>query len=107
MRQEVDFDTLVELSADDLREMGILALGPRKKLIGAISSLRGLGRGKYSTADLYQGRYKLEESASMGGLNSVKLAIDMKTERKVALKFIAVKEVRERPMARNSGRPAE
>ena len=72
--------------------MGILALGPRKKLIAAISSLRGLGQGKYSTADLYQGRYKLEESASMGGLNAVKLAIDMKTERKVALKFMTNKE---------------
>ena len=72
--------------------MGILALGPRKKLIAAISSLRGLGQGKYSTADLYQGRYKLEESASMGGLNAVKLAIDMKTERKVALKFMGNRE---------------
>ena len=36
--------------------MGILALGPRKKLIAAISSLRGIGAGKYSTADLYQVR---------------------------------------------------
>ena len=92
VRQEVDFETLVELSVDDLREMGITALGPRKKLVAAISSLRGLGTGKYSTADLYQGRYKLEETASMGGLNSVKLAIDMKTERKVALKFMTSKE---------------
>ena len=134
----MDFDTLAELSADDLREMGIAAIGPRKKLVSAISSMRGVGQGKYSTADLYQvssgrcqgpsasldaspshplqrggalalphpsmpphltcwcvwpstvtlhqGRYKLEESASMGGINNVKLAIDMKTERKVALK---------------------
>ena len=44
VRQEVDFDTLVELSADDLREMGIVALGPRKKLMAAISSLRGVGQ---------------------------------------------------------------
>jgi len=28
VRQEVDFDTLVELSPEDLREMGIVALGP-------------------------------------------------------------------------------
>jgi len=92
VRQEVDFDTLVELPADDLREMGIAALGPRKKLIAAISSMRGVGQGKYSTADLYQGRYKLEETSSMGGLNMVKLAIDMKTERKVALKFLSSKD---------------
>ena len=76
----------------DLREMGITALGPRKKLSAAISAMRGVGTGKYSTADLYQGRYKLEESASMGGLNSVKLAIDMKTERRVCLKFMPNKE---------------
>ena len=37
-------------------------------------------------------RYKLEESASMGGLNLVKLALDMKTERRVALKFMGVKD---------------
>jgi len=92
IRQEVDFDTLVELSADDLREMGIAALGPRKKLLAAISSMRGVGLGKYSTADLYQGRYKIEETSTMGGLNLVKLAIDMKTERKVALKFMSSKE---------------
>ena len=54
--------------------------------------MKGVGQGKFSTADLYQGRYKLEESTSMGGLNLVKLAIDMKTERKVALKFMADKE---------------
>ena len=92
IRQELDFDTLVELTPSDLREMGITALGPRKKLAAAISSMRGVGAGKYSTADLYQGRYKLEESASMGGLNMVKLALDMKTERRVALKFMGVKE---------------
>ena len=92
IRQEVDFDTLAELSADDLRDMGIVALGPRKKLAAAISSMRGVGQGKYSTADLYQGRYKLEETAAMGGLNAVKLAIDMKTERRVALKFMPSKE---------------
>ena len=39
----------------------------------------------YSTADLYQGRYKLEETSRMGGLNMIKLAIDMKHQRKVAL----------------------
>ena len=38
--------------------MGITALGPRKKLAAAIASMRGVGTGKYSTADLYQGRYK-------------------------------------------------
>jgi N-acetylneuraminic acid mutarotase len=92
IRQELDFDTLVELTPSDLREMGITALGPRKKLAAAISSMRGVGQGKYSTADLYQGRYKLEESSSMGGLNMVKLALDMKTERRVALKFMGVKE---------------
>ena len=92
IRQEVDFETLVELTPADLREMGIAALGPRKKLAAAISSMKGVGQGKFSTADLYQGRYKLEESTSMGGLNLVKLAIDMKTERKVALKFMADKE---------------
>jgi len=92
IRQELDFDTLVELTPADLREMGITALGPRKKLAAAIASMRGVGTGKYSTADLYQGRYKLEESASMGGLNLVKLALDMKTERRVALKFMGVKE---------------
>ena len=32
IRQELDFDTLVELTPADLREMGITALGPRKKL---------------------------------------------------------------------------
>jgi len=72
--------------------MGIVALGPRKKLIAAINSMKGVGQGKYSTADLYQGRYKLEETSSMGGINIVKLAIDMKTERKVALKFMTSKE---------------
>lgn len=92
IRQEVDFDTLVELSADDLREMGILALGPRKKLAAAISGMRGIGQGKYSTTDLYQGRYKVEETTSMGGLNQVKLAVDLKTERRVVLKFMSNKE---------------
>jgi len=62
------------------------------QLLAAISSMRGVGQGKYSTADLYQGRYKLEETTQMGGLNVVKLAIDMKTERKVALKFLNNKE---------------
>ena len=92
IRQEVDFETLVELSGEDLREMGIVAIGPRKKLVAAISAMRALGQGKYSTADLYQGRYKLEETSSMGGLNSVKLAVDLKTEKKVALKFMSNKE---------------
>eukprot|EP00966_Prymnesium_polylepis_P291418 6731163-Prymnesium_polylepis.1 len=77
IRQEVDFDTLVELTPEDLREMGITAIGPRKKFASAISSMRGVGQGKFSTADLYQGRYKMEETAAMGGLNAVKLAVDM------------------------------
>lgn len=52
VRQEVDFGTLAELTADDLREMGITALGPRKKLAAAISALRTMGKGKYSTSEL-------------------------------------------------------
>ena len=72
--------------------MGINAIGPRKKFAAAISAMRGVGQGKFSTADLYQGRYKMEETASMGGLNAVKLAVDMKSERRVALKFMSAKE---------------
>lgn len=53
IRQEVDFGTLSELNADDLREMGITALGPRKKLAAAISAMHSVGQGKYSTSELY------------------------------------------------------
>merc|ERR1711966_109773 len=55
MRQEVDFDTLVELSSEDLRDMGITALGPRKKLVAAINAMKNSSSGMYSTSELYQG----------------------------------------------------
>ena len=41
---EVDFDTLPHLTQDDLAEMGISAIGPRRKLLTAIVALRAPGR---------------------------------------------------------------
>ncbi|OIV96441.1 hypothetical protein TanjilG_09868 [Lupinus angustifolius] len=40
VREEVDFDTLQWLTEEDLLSMGVTALGPRKKIVHALSELR-------------------------------------------------------------------
>ena len=37
---DVDADVLPELTADDLRELGVASLGHRRKLLAAIAALR-------------------------------------------------------------------
>ncbi|CAN8318709.1 unnamed protein product [Cochlearia groenlandica] len=40
MREEIDWDTLLSLTEEDLLGIGITSLGPRKKIVNALSTLR-------------------------------------------------------------------
>ena len=39
---DIDIELLGRLSNDDLKEIGLLSLGPRKKLLAAIAALAGV-----------------------------------------------------------------
>ena len=39
----IDAETLITLTADDLRELGVAAIGHRKKLLAAIAALGAAG----------------------------------------------------------------
>jgi class 3 adenylate cyclase len=49
---EIDETVLPNLTAEDLKELGITALGHRRKLLDAIAALRGDENGKTPTADV-------------------------------------------------------
>ncbi|KAL1195083.1 DNA cross-link repair protein SNM1 [Cardamine amara subsp. amara] len=43
IREEIDWDTLQSLTEEDLLSIGITSLGPRKKIVNALSGLREVG----------------------------------------------------------------
>src|ERR1700741_2495194 len=48
---EIDETVLPNLTAEDLKELGVTALGPRRKLLDAIVGLRNDPRGKAPSVD--------------------------------------------------------
>ena len=40
---EIDWEVLPKLTSDDLREIGVVAIGHRRKLLDAIAALRSCG----------------------------------------------------------------
>lgn len=90
IKAEVDLASISQLTEADLDSMGIIALGPRKKLLMSIANRRRADEKDHTpaSADLYQRRYRLEGVIRFGGGSTVKLATDMKVGKKVALKFV-------------------
>ena len=94
---EIDFEVLVELQEHDLRDMGVSEPTQRLRLLRAIDVLRTrgslapLGRKQLPEERLYEGRYRCGCEVNFGGSPAV-LAIDTKTDRKVALKFFGSRE---------------
>jgi hypothetical protein len=48
---EIDETVLPDLTADDLKELGVTELGHRRKLLAAIAALRDDASGKASSVD--------------------------------------------------------
>ena len=49
---DIDETVLPNLTAEDLKELGVASLGHRRKLLDAIAALRGDASGKAPTADV-------------------------------------------------------
>lgn len=92
VKAEIDWDSLVELDDNDLRLMGITAVGPRKKLLATLGRMREErsknDKESFVASDLFAGRYRLEGATDFG-TSAVKLALDIKTDKRVALKFVS------------------
>eukprot|EP00301_Raphidiophrys_heterophryoidea_P002266 c11061_g1_i3.p1 GENE.c11061_g1_i3~~c11061_g1_i3.p1 ORF type:complete len:1007 (-),score=267.88 c11061_g1_i3:703-3723(-) len=88
IRAEIDWISLLELTDNDLKLMGVHQLGPRKKILMAIDSLRSAHRKTLSVADdLFQRRYRVGREIVFGGV-PCKRAVDITTDGPVVLKFI-------------------
>jgi len=94
--QEVDVDALVHLSDVDLKDMGVHALGARRKLLAAIHrhTLKQLhaeegreGSEAMEQDDIFRERFKLSGVTHIGGSAVVKMGLDMKGSRPVAVKM--------------------
>ena len=60
----VDASVLPELTADDLKEMGVAAVGHRRKLLAAIAALRGM------PSSVARGAEPAEEASSAAALGT-------------------------------------
>jgi len=94
--QEVDVDALVHLSDVDLKDMGVHALGARRKLLAAIHrhTLKRLhaeeareGSEAMEQDDIFRERFKFSGVTHIGGSAVVKMGLDMKGSRAVAVKM--------------------
>ena len=107
LKQEVDLDSLLQFSDQDLKDIGVVAIGARRKLTAAIhrSRLRQMrspvddaysadsatakGKDHDLVRQMFRGRYKLTGRTYLGGSALVKMATDEKTGGDVAIKLHA------------------
>eukprot|EP00301_Raphidiophrys_heterophryoidea_P002815 c11300_g1_i2.p1 GENE.c11300_g1_i2~~c11300_g1_i2.p1 ORF type:complete len:1154 (-),score=303.16 c11300_g1_i2:140-3601(-) len=95
MKAEIDWESIVELTEDDVVGMGITALGPKKLLLSEIEKerkLRLLEEGDNVGRNLFLKRYRLERSVPFGR-GVVKIAFDTKLGKTVVLKFYSDAEL--------------
>lgn len=110
LKQEVDWNTLLKCTDDDLVDIGVKAIGPRKKILKRLAQLNATDLVDPSTAVmkaggkrkplLFAGRYELitnDDSAKQGGsAAAVHFARDIRTNREVVIKLVADSEQWER-----------
>ena len=106
LKQEVDLDSLLQFGDQDLKDIGVVAIGARRKLTAAIhrNKLRkmqspvddaynahgsGLSEDQKLQMPMFRGRYRLTGRTYLGGSALVKMATDEKTGVEVAIKIHA------------------
>ena len=106
LKQEVDLESLLQFGDQDLKDIGVVAIGARRKLTAAIhrSKLKKMAspvddayNSEYSRPSetdklrmpFFRGRYRLTGKTYLGGSAIVKIATDEKTSATVAIKLHA------------------
>ena len=88
---EIDFEVLLELQEADLADMGVDDPMQRLRLLNGIEVLRQRGAlsaaGRAPRERLFRERYRMGAEINFGGQPAV-LAVDVKTDLKVAVKFV-------------------
>ena len=88
---EIDLEVLLELQEHDLRDMGVHDPTQRMQLLRGIGVLRARGAlsalGRAPGDRIFRDRYRLGAEVNFGGAPAV-LAVDGKTDLKVAVKFV-------------------
>eukprot|EP00300_Choanocystis_sp_HF-7_P033643 c46029_g1_i1.p1 GENE.c46029_g1_i1~~c46029_g1_i1.p1 ORF type:complete len:418 (-),score=85.36 c46029_g1_i1:62-1315(-) len=88
VKAEVDLESLIELDDEDLKEIGVESVGPRKVMCDSIQKMRDVKlRRLQDRGHVYRGRYKILERVSVGACNTACTATDLKTNSTVLLKF--------------------
>ena len=86
---EVDLEVAIDLTEEDLEEMGVLEKGRRRRVLQALGNLRNwcmrAARQQYENEQLFMGRYSVAGTAEWGAF-MVMTGTDCKTGRSICLK---------------------
>ena len=86
---EVDLEVAIDLTEEDLEEMGVLEKGRRRRVLQALGNLRNwcmrAARQQYENEQLFMGRYSVAGTAEWGAY-MVMTGTDCKTGRSICLK---------------------
>ena len=89
---EIDLEVAIDLTEEELEEMGVLEKGRRKRVLHALNNLRNwcmrASRQRYEGEQLFMGRYSVSGTADWGAY-TVMTGTDAKTGRDICLKVTA------------------
>eukprot|EP00299_Pterocystis_sp_00344_P014264 c705_g1_i1.p1 GENE.c705_g1_i1~~c705_g1_i1.p1 ORF type:complete len:524 (+),score=140.20 c705_g1_i1:1-1572(+) len=101
LKQEVDWNTLLKCNDQDLIDIGVKAIGPRKKILKRLAQLNATDlidpntlvtkMGNKTKPLLFAGRFELvntEASKQGGSAAAIRFARDIRTNREVVVKLV-------------------